>query len=139
MKKLVKKPTFWIVIAFLIFMGWVGVGYLLPAQMRVLNETNAELKNLRLKYETGEWRIDKLPAGQTAQAALKLPSGELTLSLESAGGTPYVKQFPHTAGPRDTSVIHVVETGDVVKLFETRANWVMTSNEYMFNMSSSEQ
>src|SRR5690242_20950056 len=110
--KLLKRPTFWIVLAFLVFLGYVAAGYSQPAEVQFSNETKGEIKNLRLESDAGSISVASLPAGESIESTAKLASGELKLSLTAPSGHNVTKTFPHTAGPRETVVFHLVETDE---------------------------
>jgi hypothetical protein len=132
---LLKKPIVWIVVAFLVFLGYVVAGYSQPAEVRFSNETRGDIKNLRLTFGSGNISIPSLLAGESVQSAMKVPSGQLNLDLETANGHAYAKRFPHTAAPRQTVVFHIVDADGVTKLFEARSNWVSGQEDFNFNLA----
>jgi hypothetical protein len=136
--KVLKQPIFWIVIAFLLFLAYVFVGYSQPAQVQFINDTKGELRNVLLSYGTGEVTLPILPVGASPLGPLKIPSGELSLTLQSADGRPHSKVFTHRAGPRQNIVFRIVESQTPVTVVETHRSWASAQEDFTFNLLSTE-
>jgi hypothetical protein len=137
--KLLKKPVFWIVIAFLCFLGYVVAGYSVPAEVRFVNETSGELRNLELSYPSGIVKLNSLPPGPSPLGPIRLPPGELALRLETASGRPHSEKFKHRTGPRQTVIFHIVDSDDPINPPAMRASWVTTEENFVFNLRSTEE
>jgi hypothetical protein len=134
--KLLKKPVFWVAIAVLALLAFTVSGFLEPAQVRFVNETNFGVQNLRLSFASGASSIPILPAGESIQGPIALASGELSISLETPDGTPHTQTFGYRWAPRETVIFHVVdsarEESDAKPTF--RANRMSTEVNYTFSV-----